>query len=69
MQGFQFVYDPDWYAAKCSGYPEKCCPYGYDLNDDYDLHHHHYSDISVPPERKKMTPGGIPTYTPFDYQP
>ena len=63
------MYDPDWRAFKCSGYPEECCPHGYVLNDDYDLHHHHYCDISVPPERNKMRPGGIPTYIPFYYQP
>ena len=68
MQSLQFLYDPDWDAFKCSGYSERCCPHGYDVNDAYDLHHHHYSHISVRP-RSPTAAGGGPAYIPFDYQP
>ena len=68
MERLDFWWDPDWDAYKFSLYPERCCPHGYDVNDAYDLHHHHYTHISVTP----MSPtaaGGGPDYIPFDYPP
>ena len=57
-------WDPDWDADNCSWFSEGCCPHGYDPNDIYATHHHHYTHLALTP--RPPTPAGwSPDFLPW----